>query len=246
MPDLDVTPAARPPAEDIAAAAAPAPSVRPPGRLYRLLARAFYEGAVRPATWALWRWNRGRLTGTFPAGSFVLVANHGSDFDWMLLDALARDRFGRAVRFVANLKVNQNALWRLLIRERQAILVDYRAARRAAVAMYRLLRDQAPDEARVLGVFPEGTRTRTGHMNPPSRGAAWVARKAGVPLVPVALCGPFELWPPQRRWPTLRRVGLAVHVLAPLDPSEFPDDQQLIEEAMRRVAEVVEAERGAR
>jgi 1-acyl-sn-glycerol-3-phosphate acyltransferase len=46
-----------------------------------------------------------------------------------------------------------------------------------------------------LFVFPEGGRTSTGELRPFLNGAAYLAIRAQVPLVPIALTGVFELLP---------------------------------------------------
>jgi 1-acyl-sn-glycerol-3-phosphate acyltransferase len=46
-----------------------------------------------------------------------------------------------------------------------------------------------------LVVFPEGSRTPHGGLQPMASGAAFMAIRAGVPLVPVALVGTYELLP---------------------------------------------------
>jgi len=46
-----------------------------------------------------------------------------------------------------------------------------------------------------LLVFPEGARSPDGHMRNPHSGCAFMAIRAGVPLVPLALIGTYELLP---------------------------------------------------
>jgi 1-acyl-sn-glycerol-3-phosphate acyltransferase len=46
-----------------------------------------------------------------------------------------------------------------------------------------------------LFVFPEGGRTSDGELRPFLSGAAYLAIRAQVPLVPIALCGVFDLLP---------------------------------------------------
>ncbi len=46
-----------------------------------------------------------------------------------------------------------------------------------------------------LFVFPEGGRTQTGQLQPFLSGAAYLAIRAQVPLVPIALCGVYDLLP---------------------------------------------------
>jgi len=46
-----------------------------------------------------------------------------------------------------------------------------------------------------LFVFPEGGRTTDGELKPFLSGAAYLAIRAQVPLIPIALCGVFDLLP---------------------------------------------------
>jgi 1-acyl-sn-glycerol-3-phosphate acyltransferase len=46
-----------------------------------------------------------------------------------------------------------------------------------------------------LFVFPEGSRSPDGRLKTPASGAAFMAIRAGVPLVPLALVGTYELLP---------------------------------------------------
>lgn len=46
-----------------------------------------------------------------------------------------------------------------------------------------------------LMIFPEGGRTETGHLQDFQNGAAFMALRAGVPLVPMALVGTYEMMP---------------------------------------------------
>ncbi len=46
----------------------------------------------------------------------------------------------------------------------------------------------------VVGIFPEGTRSKTSEMLNPHLGAAMLALKGGVPLLPIALSGTKGYW----------------------------------------------------
>ena len=50
-------------------------------------------------------------------------------------------------------------------------------------------------EGHVLTIFPEGQRTLTGELQPLQGGFTLIVRKAGVPIVPVAIDGTFKAWP---------------------------------------------------
>lgn len=75
-------------------------------------------------------------------------------------------------------------------------------------------------EGRVLGLFPEGTRSPDGRLQPPKRGIGFLVAKAAVPVVPAFIAGTFEAWPKGARGP---RLGVPVHVRygAPIRPEEI-------------------------
>ena len=79
---------------------------------------------------------------------------------------------------------------------------------------------------RILGIFPEGSRSPSGELGKFKRGVAILARELGVPLVPVYIQGSYEAWPPgvilprprpirvifggQHSWQELKARGLEI------------------------------------
>jgi 1-acyl-sn-glycerol-3-phosphate acyltransferase len=57
------------------------------------------------------------------------------------------------------------------------------------------------EQGRALVIFPEGGRTRTGDLMQFKPGAFRLALTLGVPIIPVAISGAFEIWPASRRLP---------------------------------------------
>ena len=89
-------------------------------------------------------------------------------------------------------------------------------------------------------VFPEGTRTENGELQPAEPGAGLLAVKAGVRVLPARVFGSYAAWPrggkgyrlaPMRvvvgqpYWPTLPSVGK-------------PDYQAIADEMMAKIAEL--------
>jgi 1-acyl-sn-glycerol-3-phosphate acyltransferase len=66
-----------------------------------------------------------------------------------------------------------------------------------------------------LFVFPEGGRTPTGELKPFLSGAAYLAIRAQVPLVPIALTGVYDLLPIHTRH--LYPGELTLNVGEPID-----------------------------
>lgn len=86
-------------------------------------------------------------------------------------------------------------------------------------------------------IFAEGTRTPDGAVHSLKPGFLPLARRGGVPLVPVGVDGAFEAWPRTRRVP--RPASIRVEIGPPLLPEEFDlmSDEALLAEMHRRVTE---------
>ena len=70
------------------------------------------------------------------------------------------------------------------------------ASERALAAAQRII-----ESGGLFGIYPEGTRSRDGHLYRGHTGPARLALRTGAPLVPVGIRGSREVWPPGRRRP---------------------------------------------
>jgi len=61
-------------------------------------------------------------------------------------------------------------------------------------------------QGKALVIFPEGGRTRDGELMPFKQGAFRLALTFGVPIVPVAISGGYEIWPASRLLPRPGRL----------------------------------------
>lgn len=75
------------------------------------------------------------------------------------------------------------------------------------------------DRGELLGIYPEGTRSHDGRLYKGKVGVAVMALRAGVPVVPCAMVGTFEIQPPGRVVPRIRRV--TIRFGEPMDFSRF-------------------------
>jgi cytidylate kinase len=69
---------------------------------------------------------------------------------------------------------------------------------------------QILDQGRLLGIFPEGTRTPGARFHRLEEGFAYVALKSGAPIVPIAISGTEAIFPPDSKLP--RPAKIRVHV----------------------------------
>jgi 1-acyl-sn-glycerol-3-phosphate acyltransferase len=74
-------------------------------------------------------------------------------------------------------------------------------------------------DERVLGIYPEGTRSPDAKLYRGRTGVARMVLEAGVPIVPVAMIDTEKAMPTGTRLPKVRRVGIVIG--KPLDFSRF-------------------------
>jgi 1-acyl-sn-glycerol-3-phosphate acyltransferase len=167
-------------------------------------------------------------------GAAVVAANHPSYLDPILLSL----GVPRPIHFMAWEALFRVPLLGPAIRALGAFPVDVRPGKgREAYARAKGL----VDSGNVVGIFPEGKRSRTRWMEPALReGAARLAWETGAPLVPATISGAYRAWPHFQSLPRPARVRVRFH--EPIDPSAYrslPEDEafEAMEEEFRRRVE---------
>jgi len=125
-----------------------------------------------------------------PEGSYVFVSNHLSYMDTPVVLANIPVQF----RFMAKRGLFQIPLLGTHLARAGHVPVprdDPRAAVKAMTTAAQIIRERGIS----LLIFPEGGRTHDGALQPFKEGAAYIAIRAGVPLVPIALHGTREILP---------------------------------------------------
>jgi len=143
-----------------------------------------------------------------PDGACVLVANHGSYLDGMLLAAT----LPRPFVFVAKRELQRQFVAGIYLRRLGTEFVERFDAQRSVADAERMA--DIVRQGRSMAVFPEGTFVARPGLLPFHLGAFMAAARAGVPVVPVVIRGHRELLPAGRWWP--RHAVLEVEILAPV------------------------------
>jgi 1-acyl-sn-glycerol-3-phosphate acyltransferase len=168
---------------------------------------------------------------------YILVTNHLSVFDSPLLLTLCP----HTIRAFAAAKHKRNPIYAPLLAAGGSIWVRREEIDREALRM--ALKVLASGEA--LGMAPEGTRARETHaLQKAKMGAAYIATRADVPLVPVGITGTEQI---KRNLPRLRRTDVRVVIGKPfrLPNSGRVRGQKLHEYTdliMQRIAELLPEE----
>lgn len=161
---------------------------------YLVLAWAF-PPLSRPLAWVLAHllyrlrvYDRGRIP---PSGGCLIVCNHVSYVDWLVLWAASP----RPLTFVLWASHYRHPVLRLCLSwvRSRAVAVETRIDHPHAVADSLQRVADALDRGELVLLFPEGRLTRSGHMLPFGRGVERILKqtKADVPVVPACIDG---LW----------------------------------------------------
>lgn len=149
-----------------------------------------------------------------PAGPVVVAANHLSHLDPVMV-AMAVDR---PIRFLAV----DELYGRSAFFDRLTLWLGAIPLPRSRVPLGALRLALAELAAGgTVGVYPEGMRVWVWDESRPKRGAAWLARRAGVPLLPVAVAGSEEAL--GRGTTRVSRRPIHVVVCEAIDPADFAE-----------------------
>ncbi len=114
-------------------------------------------------------------------GGAIIAANHISLWDPPFVGAFCP----RRVSFMAKKELFENSVFSSIITSLGAFPVNRGAADRNAIKTALTVLG----EGKCLGLFPEGTRSKSGKLGEPEAGIGLIAYKANVPIVPVAITG---------------------------------------------------------
>lgn len=122
-------------------------------------------------------------------GGVILCSNHISGHDPPLLGMLSP----RPVRFMAKEELFRIPGLRYFLSQGGGAFPVKRGTPDRA-ALKRSL--EVLQEGGCFGIFPEGTRSKTGQLKRAEPGTAYLALKSGAPVIPVGFTGPYKLFSP--------------------------------------------------
>jgi 1-acyl-sn-glycerol-3-phosphate acyltransferase len=168
-----------------------------------------------------------------PGGSCVVVANHASYLDGIVMKAALPPRFS----FVIKQEARAAPLLGFLLRRIGSEFVDRSSQGGRQRDARRMMRRAA--EGHSLVFFPEGTFATEAGLRRFHTGAFATAAWAGVPVVPSIIHGARRALPNRAVVP--RPGVITVEVLGPLAPADHgASAQALRDEARRQIAERLE------
>lgn len=170
-----------------------------------MLQSIWYKLCVFILRWLFIVWG-GRVFGRqyIPkTGGAVIASNHQSFLD----PPLSGITLSRPLYFLARQELfESNRFFSFLIRSLNAIPLERRPFSSDAIRKtIKYLSD-----GKLFLVFPEGTRTFDGQIQPFKPGIIMLAQKAGVPVIPARVSGAYQAWPRRSaipiRWYPIRII----------------------------------------
>ncbi len=168
-----------------------------------------------------------------PDGHCVVVANHASYVDGVLLSGYLPARFS----FVVKGEMRNIPIAHFLLRRGGSKFVERFVTAGSTRDARQIVKAARDGES--LAFFPEGTFIKQPGVSRFRAGAFVAAIKGGMPIIPVAISGTRQMMPAGRLlpWPCPIRVD----ILAPIDPSDmaFDNHRALAETARQRILAVL-------
>lgn len=161
-----------------------------------------------------------------PADGCVVVANHASYLDGIVMTAVLPPRFS----FVIKREMTRVPFAHFLLRRIGSLFVERFDSQARSRDARRIM--QHARQRQSLVFFPEGTFRDEPGLRKFHNGAFQAARRSNAPLVPVTIRGSRDMMPAGRLLPWPGRLEVIVH--APVD-SSAGDSHELIHQCRRRI-----------
>jgi 1-acyl-sn-glycerol-3-phosphate acyltransferase len=149
-------------------------------------------------------------------GPVVLASNHLSNFDPFPVQFV----IPRPIYYMAKAELHHNAIMDALLRQLGSFPVNRGTGDEWAMKHAR----QVLRQGQVLGIYPEGKRSKTQGLATARTGAARLALAAGCPIVPLAIDGTqrmFKNFP--HRNPLIIRIGAPIYPEPDMSPLIMTD-----------------------
>ena len=168
--------------------------------------------------------------------SAIIASNHESYFDFLCFLAISKGW----VYYLTKKEHFENIIWGPFMRYTGQIEVDRESSDKTTVydEVFQVLR-----EGKLLGLFPEGTRSPNGRLQKAYTGVAKIALLAKAPVIPVGMMGTFEILSKFQYLPRFRKCQIRIGKPISLDKyygQEITDEllQEITDNIMRTIGEL--------
>jgi 1-acyl-sn-glycerol-3-phosphate acyltransferase len=168
-------------------------------------------------------------------GPCIIAANHCSYLDPPLVGVACK----RAIHYLARKSLLDVPVLGPVLPELNVIPVDQKNADRSALmGAIRVVRNGG-----AVLIFPEGTRSPDGKLQPAQPGIGMIVAKTCAPVVPVRISGSFAAFPRGASWPRLAPVQVSVGPAVYFEGSEA-EERDLYQKTSDRIMDAIAVRAG--
>lgn len=168
--------------------------------------------------------------------SYVFVANHGSAFDtWAIYGWLPV-----VFKWIMKAELRKIPFVGLACKMTGHIFIERTHPKAAAQSL--ALAKKTLQNGVCMVIFPEGTRSKDGNVGEFKRGAFQIAFELGLPVVPLSLSGPYDMFP---KGASLVNLGKSLKMVIgkPVDLKQYekadPADTKAVREERAQAMEEI-------
>lgn len=146
-------------------------------------------------------------------GPYILAPNHQSYLDGAIALAGLRGESLKNAHFYATEEHVRGAFRKYMARTNNVVLMERGDLKNSILRLAEVLK-----RGKNLVIFPEGSRTRDGKLQPFKKTFAILSAELQIPIVPVCISGAYEAMPRGKRFPNSHPIK--VQYLSPIIPNK--------------------------
>ena len=151
--------------------------------------------------------------------SYIVMSNHASHYDIPLLFIT----FPQSLRMIAKKELFKVPVWGPAMKSGEIMVID-REDRRQAIKDLAVVKEKMASGI-IPWIAPEGTRTRTGKLEPFKKGGFMIAVETGAMIIPVGIKGSGAILPPAT-WDFGVKESVEINIGQPIDASQYTRKQR--------------------
>ena len=161
-------------------------------------------------------------------GPFILAPNHQSFLDAPIAMAGVPKEQMNDIFFYATEEHVQGKVLRYMANHHNIILMENKHLKNSIVKLSMVLR-----QGKSIMIFPEGTRTYTGHLNTFKKTFAILSKELNVPIIPVRISGAFRMLKRGSRF--IQPCHIQVEYLPKVEPNDSLTYEEITEIVKNRI-----------
>ncbi|NLA35520.1 MAG: 1-acyl-sn-glycerol-3-phosphate acyltransferase [Actinobacteria bacterium] len=178
--------------------------------------QTLFRWMLTPGFRFLWRVETEGLDNVPTTGGAIIAPNHTSVLDSFFVPIV----MNRRMTYVGKAEYMDDWKTRWLFPAMGMIPIDRSGGSAAEGALNAAA--GVLDRGELFGIYPEGTRSRSGKLHKGHTGVARLALRCNVPIIPVGIIGSVDVQPPDAKFPR-PFMNVTIRFGKPIDVSRYAD-----------------------